>query len=492
MSTNKPQAVSEEEIAKHLGVEVSQLSGKLISSEHDDPYAPQPDASAPEGSKTACSVHQANQVLGLAKEKIKLPLFRTLARHWRALQRLNYIFARRQEWRAQMYIKYYEKRKRLQERLYEIGSSARKDVWEIQSQLAEIRRQVSPHCFQPRISFFRYDGHSIEKGSFVAANVDDCVRFNKLPFLLGWEGWSLPAACPECVQELRDFRFKNSGPKKFSKVDALYAQTFKSASARMEELKSYPEEKAAEEEKYRYENEHPEIINLDREKQIDVSEQTSFCVAFLVPDDLSDLDSVIQYLKGLGQKEMDALEVLIVRNRGDNGEREWFGHKRKKSAKPNGWGWAGGKAEANPWREFLDSALAPDLRAQAAKDPFLYNLLSHANREFSNESCHEALRIFGRIARVQKGKNHVVHFWLIRPDREATRTRGEIHEIDATRVLSLSELYRMPLGGLDAFSEYRRQESAYKGHLVPLARFFEKHKLVMPEGMKKLLERLEE
>jgi hypothetical protein len=507
MAKNRPQAVSEDDITRHfLGekTEVSQSTKVLISPEPDNPAAPRPDVSAPERAKTICCVKQANLILAVAKRKIKNPLFKDLYRHWAALEVLNRFFARRQNWSRKMYLKYYHKRKKLHRQLQEVGDSASlKEVWEIREQLSRIRSQMLlwPHFqgilglhFQPQFSFFQYNDKQIEKGAFVAASVDDRVRFNKLPFLLGWEDWSLPAACPEHIEELRDFRFKNKDDRAtgFTKVDSLYAQTFKSASKRAEELKKHLAEQAEEKEKYYYEDERPEIINLDREKQIDAFEQTSFCAAFLVPEDLSDLDSVIRYLKALSQEEMDALEVMVIRNRGDNGEREWFGHKRKKNAKPNGWGWAGGKAEADPWREFSEKVLSPDLREQAKKDLFLYNLLSHANREFSNESCHELKKIFGRIARVQKGRNHVVHFWLACPERGATRTRGEIHEVDMTRILTLSELYQMPVGGMDAFSEYHRKDSVYRGHLIMLARFFKRHNLLMPTGMKKFLERLQD
>lgn len=507
MAKSRPQEVSEEDITRHFlgeSAEVSQSTKVLISPEPDDPSVPRPDLSAPDGPRTICCVKQANLILAVAKRKIKTPLFKELCRHWAALEVLNRFFAKRQSWHRKMYLKYYYKRKKLHRQLQEIGETASlKEIKEIQERLSRIRgkalnwpnfRNMPGLHFQPQLSFFPYNGKLIEKGSFVAASVDGRVRFNKLPFLLGWEDWSLPAACPEHIQELRDFRFKNKedGVTGFTKPDSLYAQTFKSASERMAELKRHLAEKAEENEKYHYEDEHPEIINIDREKRIDVSEQTSFSIAFFVPENLSDLDSVIRHLKGLSLEEMDALEVLIVRNRGDNGEREWFGHKRKKNAKPNGWGWGGGKAEADPWREFSEKVLSPDLLEQASKDAFLYNLLSHANREFSNESCHELRKIFGRITRIQKGKNHVVHFWLVCPARAATRTRGEIHEVDMTRILTLSELYQMPIGGMDAFSEYHRKESFYRGHLVVLARFFEKHCLPMPSGMKKFLERLQD
>ena len=505
----KPPIVTEAEFLAHVLPDEEQKSAEPAATlEPEDPRQPRTDISAPDGDQTICKVHLTNHKLELLKKR--LPdnlLLQELLVLWDALEKPKSILLRIQSAETfqrgfQDYIDAYDATKKIVQTLNNIPKNNWvKEIEELKAALSEIEKEIlasdfSALIFAPKFHYWTRNGEIQERdgkkqrnGNFVSVIIEEKMRFYKLPFLLGLdESLDKPlAACDECLLELKNIRSKvkiTEDPikkRKFYGLRLLQAKPYEDAKVKLAEEKQKRALDLLEKEKYQEADLHPEIIDLEREKKIALTENTSFGMAFLdiQPESLEEL---IRILKNKTKEEIAALRLIMVENRGDDGEREYFGHAAKKGGKPAGLGWPGGGTESDKY-----SRVPPELAKQTLKDDFLYKIIGHKTREFQNECGHEDLKTFERSFRIQKGKNHVDHFWIMSAHREKNLPVKESHEIVRTVYPTVAELFRIWLKGGDP----AYLGSPYFWHLMALVKFFQKYDLLLIDEMKEFLEKAE-
>jgi len=477
------------------------------------------DNSAPDGEKTVDAVSLANRILGIARERHpEQKMIQHLAGLYEKIDEAFENFSALRERRYADYEEHFSVIRELKtalspeyyseiefQEVAAIFSSIREEIFN--SAIAEL---LFVPNFQTLVYTRNIDMHlrgevvmkgekPVRIGNFVGINADEKIRLHKIPLALGLESWHILGARSENIFELRNVRLKmkvvphrDTGHTMLV-WESLPARPYEDAKERIEAVRKNMSLEAAEKEKYCLEDEHPEIINLEREKKITITEHSSFGIALLGASGGS-LDELVENLKKMSKEEIGNLRTIMVDNRGDSGERKWFGHSPKKGGKPAGLGFPGGSTESDKYGEVLDEDLQRMLPGQLSKealqDDFLYKIIGHFVREYQNESCHEVLKIFGRIARIQKGKNHVDHFWLAAAAAEGYKPAKEIHEIKKTVCLTLNELFSLPVGGLDVLNHNQRAGLPYFGQLMVLTKFFEKHQLLMIAGTEAFLKRV--
>ncbi|MBI3046267.1 MAG: hypothetical protein HYY86_01845 [Candidatus Harrisonbacteria bacterium] len=509
--------VTEAEFLAHVLPDEKQKSAEPTAVlEPDDPQKPRVDSLAPDGDKTICAVHLANEILEqtMALEPDSA-LLKELFNKYEEINLVCNQLLRGAPNNHPSYQDFLDARAKIAQlrKEFQQYEARQKEMLETQKILLSIRDKIlagdtAELKFIPKFRFrintrkgdihygeiAEWKGKKVRNGSFVTVTLSEEMNFFKLPFALGLKDLDEPLiACEAHIEELQNIRLlTKTVPHRYKKdwkiikLDLLYAQTYEDAKERMRGLKNWLAEQEAERVRYKYADEHPEIIDLEREKKIRDIENTSFGMAFLGIFAKS-VEELVKILKSKSKEELAALQVIMVENRGDDGERDYFGHAAKKGGKPAGLGWPGGATESDKYGQVLDQdikrILPPELAKQTLEDGFLYKIIGHSIREYQNESGHEVLKIFERPFRKQKGENHVDHFWTKIAHKEKNLPVKESHEIVRTVYPTVGELFRMWLKGGDP---------AYLGppyywHLMALIALFQKYDIPLIDEMEEFL-----
>lgn len=509
--------VTLEEFEKHcLGEEAVQKSKELVSAavDPDNPLTSRIDPSAPEKEKTIDCVALADKITDLVLEHYPDDeLVKILTANWDQQETLRENFYRARQarnWNRQDYGEWAMAVCLAVEKPFGNRLVSNEEIEGLKQKFAKVREEIlrddsAIPRFQPKFNFFVYardgNGHlrgeikkvgdkELKLGNFVAVEAEEEIRLQKIVFALSLEsGWQILSANQDNIEELRHIRMRirtNDGG--FYALEKLPMQTYEDAQERIRFLTSRRAEKEAEKEKYAEADAHPEIFDMEREALISETEHTFFIGTFrdLIYESLEDL---IEQLAKMTPEEIAELRVILVDNRGDDGEREYFGRQRKNSGKRRGTGLPGGGTEKDTAARYLASPdfLAPKLAELAKKNELALKIFSHGFREYKNESCHALTKFHVRLGRVQKGDNHVDHFGLGSATKEQVQRCVESNEIIKTIYPTLREWYKMMLGDRELMKLYDVKEPYFIHAREFAAGLFRRYNLPMFEEMREFL-----
>lgn len=469
---------------------------------------------APDGEKTIDAVLLTDHIWEIAKERYpKNSIIQQLNSIYQkidaAFKKFNGLMDRRHSDYEDHFSEVGELKKALDPRQYSAAElqAAERILEDIRSEV--LNSDLSDFFFSPNFQIRVYtrntdghlkgevvikDGKPEQNGNFVAVN-PYAICLHKIPFSLGLQTWQILAAREENLEKLMTLRLekrlvndrKRPGFKKMI-WDKIRAKPYKDAKARTERLQKEAILRAAENKKYAEADAHPEIFDMEREALISETEHTFFIAAFrdLIYESLEDL---IGQLRKMKPEEIAELRVILVDNRGDDGEREYFGHQRKNSGKRRGTGLPGGGAEKDKAARYLASfdLLASKLAELAKKSELALKIFSHGFREFINECCHALTKLHVRFGRVQKGNNHVDHFCLGSATKEQVQNCAESNEIIKTIYPTLREWYKMALGDCELMKLYDVKEPYFFHAREFAAGLFRRYDLPMFEEMQEFL-----
>ncbi|MDE2001243.1 MAG: hypothetical protein KGI60_01595 [Patescibacteria group bacterium] len=521
----KVKAVTDEDMEKAFTDE----SGRVITlSDPATEAAPASakDETAPCGDKTVCDPMLVDLAFALAKRRIANPEFRRLARIWKALDASQRLYARNRydHWGFKAYAKYFNRRRNLQSRLAQAGLAIpEKEMKHIRMQVRQIMNEVSEQSrkgdipgffFAPEFSFLTYKRQQerslhgqvveykkkpVKLGAFVVVDVgsdmrDARIRFNKLPFMLGIDEARICAACPSCIESLRDYKFFNRTftdritHRTKEKPDLAYAQTYEAAQKTLEILQS------------RNKNQSAKPKELDEKS---IGSQSCFTLSFdclteeldkqvnACTNELEIFQMISKFFQRFTPQQMGEVKIFLGENLGDVAE----GKKAKGAddrGKPAGLGPFGGKPEdddVNIYHDFK-KLVSRVLHEWITRDGFFKRLVNGAIRECQNESGFEVAQVYARVARIEKRRDdvpHIYNLWLARMKSPhdggqtmALKERREMNPNQKRFWIPLSEFFNMPTTGQGGLE---RCDRPYVSTQVNAAYFIRRFDLPIPPGM---------